>query len=330
MRRICNAVRLDRALSDIKSADVHGVVIGVYRKCFNVLIGSGTIVSVFVNTGYTMPMSIHTNLNEGGEPFFDCVFEGDDVWISGGVLTSGGFACILSDAILQELHRCAVPETDAAILKKQQLLFASLLRKHGKRRGEGKNLERWIRFLFEEIAPPPSEKILCSLAYLFEAISTGDKQAIIAGLERTVGAGIGLTPSADDVICGMCHALHMFGAGGEFLSLLQRYIKVYGHDRTTLVSAQQLELSADGVMSDPVFHLMQCISQNAPEDRMRRALCKTVEYGSSSGTELCMGILAGCHLVSAEAAGQTVCFAAGKESGDYDGQKEFCREKQVL
>ena len=330
MRRICNAVRLDRALSDLKSADVHGVVIGVYRKCFNVLIGSGPIVSVFVNTGYAMPMSIHTNLNEGGEPFFDCVFEGDDVWISGGVLTSGGFACILSDAILQEMHRCAVPGTDAAILENQQLLFASLLKKHGKRRGEGKNLERWIKFLFEGIAPPPSEKILCSLAYLFEAIRSGEEQAVIAGLERTVGAGIGLTPSADDVICGMCHALYLFGAGGEFLNLLRSYVKAFGRGRTTLVSTQQLELSADGVMSDPLFHLMQCIAQNVPEDTMRRALCKTVEYGSSSGTELCMGILAGCCLVSAEAAGQTMCFAAGKESGNYDGQKEFCGEKQIL
>ena len=330
MRRICNAVRLDRALSDLKSADVHGVVIGVYRKCFNVLIGSGTIVSVFVNTGYAMPMSIHTNLNEGGEPFFDCVFEGDDVWISGGVLTSGGFACILSDAILQEMHRCAVPGTDAAILENQQLLFASLLKKHGKRRGEGKNLERWIKFLFEGIAPPPSEKILCSLAYLFEAIRSGEEQAVIAGLERTVGAGIGLTPSADDVICGMCHALYLFGAGGEFLNLLRSYVKAFGRGRTTLVSTQQLELSADGVMSDPLFHLMQCIAQNVPEDTMRRALCKTVEYGSSSGTELCMGILAGCCLVSAEAAGQTMCFAAGKESWNYDGQKEFCGEKQIL
>ena len=320
MRRICNAVRLDRALSDLKSADVHGVVIGVYRKCFNVLIGSGTIVSVFVNTGYAMPMSIHTNLNEGGEPFFDCVFEGDDVWISGGVLTSGGFACILSDAILQEMHRCAVPGTDAAILENQQLLFASLL----------KNLERWIKFLFEGIAPPPSEKILCSLAYLFEAIRSGEEQAVIAGLERTVGAGIGLTPSADDVICGMCHALYLFGAGGEFLNLLRSYVKAFGRGRTTLVSTQQLELSADGVMSDPLFHLMQCIAQNVPEDTMRRALCKTVEYGSSSGTELCMGILAGCCLVSTEAAGQTMCFAAGKESGNYDGQKEFCGEKQIL
>lgn len=306
------------------------MVIGVYRKCFNVLIGSGTIVSVFVNTGYAMPMSIHTNLNEGGEPFFDCVFEGDDVWISGGVLTSDGFACILFDAILQEMHRCAVPGTDAAILENQQLLFASLLKKHGKRRGEGKNLERWIKFLFEGIAPPPSEKILCSLAYLFEAIRSGEKQAVIAGLERTVGAGIGLTPSADDVICGMCHALYLFGAGREFLSLLRSYVKAFGRGRTTLVSTQQLELSADGVMSDPLFHLMQCIAQNVPEDTMRRALCKTVEYGSSSGTELCMGILAGCCLVSTEAAGQTMCFAAGKESGNYDGQKEFCGEKQIL
>ena len=306
------------------------MVIGVYRKCFNVLIGSGTIVSVFVNTGYAMPMSIHTNLNEGGEPFFDFVFEGDDVWISGGVLTSDGFACILFDAILQEMHRCAVPGTDAAILENQQLLFASLLKKHGKRRGEGKNLERWIKFLFEGIAPPPSEKILCSLAYLFEAIRSGEKQAVIAGLERTVGAGIGLTPSADDVICGMCHALYLFGAGGEFLSLLRSYVKAFGRGRTTLVSTQQLELSADGAMSDPLFHLMQCIAQNVPEDTMRRALCKTVEYGSSSGTELCMGILAGCCLVSTEAAGQTMCFAAGKESGNYDGQKEFCGEKQIL
>ena len=306
------------------------MVIGVYRKCFNVLIGSGTIVSVFVNTGYAMPMSIHTNLNEGGEPFFDCVFEGDDVWISGGVLTSDGFACILFDAILQEMHRCAVPGTDAAILENQQLLFASLLKKHGKRRGEGKNLERWIKFLFEGIAPPPSEKILCSLAYLFEAIRSGEKQAVIAGLERTVGAGIGLTPSADDVICGMCHALYLFGAGGEFLSLLRSYVKAFGRGRTTLVSTQQLEFSADGAMSDPLFHLMQCIAQNVPEDTMRRALCKTVEYGSSSGTELCMGILAGCCLVSTEAAGQTMCFAAGKESGNYDGQKEFCGEKQIL
>ena len=128
----------------------------------------------------------------------------------------------------------------------------------------------------------------------------------------------------------MCHALYLFGAGGEFLNLLRSYVKAFGRGRTTLVSTQQLELSADGVMSDPLFHLMQCIAQNVPEDTMRRALCKTVEYGSSSGTELCMGILAGCCLVSTEAAGQTMCFAAGKESGNYDGQKEFCGEKQIL
>lgn len=297
---------MDLALSGWLHDDVYGQVMGVYEKCFNILTNDGLIVGVFGDTPSLMPLSILTDISDKNSFFHRHIQDGDNVYITGGILSVPGaqFTCLLSNSERQEMHRCAAGAVDRNVLQKQTMLLARLLLTYGKANGEGKNIDVWEDILFKGKNPGNTFRILFPLATLIQAIRLGDEESIYLSFNRTIGAGIGLTPSADDIICGISYALYMFDSrkiSATFLSTLRNYVRKCGRDRTTLVSAQQLELSSQGIMSDPVYELLCAIAQNAPEELLRQTLCRTLDYGSSSGTELCMGILAGCCIAN------TVC-----------------------
>lgn len=302
---IHRAKMIDSVLAPWKRENAHGRVMGVYRKCFNILTDEGRIVGVFTDIDGLMPLGIITDTDPKQEFSRSSIQSGDEVFVSGGILSvpCGGFECVLTDAVTRELRRCIASGTEKKTLEEQSRVFSRLLGEYGRKNGEGAHFDQWRDFLFRGVEPPRSLKILSALAELYSAAASGDPGKTELCFNKTVGAGIGLTPSADDVICGMADAMYTFGGkkGEIFLSALSEYVKKQGRERTTLISAQQLEQSAEGVMSDTVFALLCAVARNAPEELLKRELCRALDHGSSSGTELCMGILAGCCLAN------TVC-----------------------
>ena len=303
MRNECTAADMDRELAGWKTGNAYGQVIGVYRRCFNILTDEGGIVSIFGSVPYLMPMSIRTRLDPDTVPFAECACEGDEVFIFQGTLSipASGFRCRLGSAVLHEMRRRSVPGTDPQLLYRQCLRMAELMRVHARQAGEGANLTYWTEYLLHGKAIPPEKRILNAAARLKDAALSYDEERIRTCLMDTVGAGIGLTPSADDMISGMAHAIYMFRddeAGDRFLQTLRGFIRENGRERTTRVSAQQLEQSACGIMSDPVYELLCCMAQDTPENMLEQALIRVLDYGGSSGTELCMGVLALCTLAN--------------------------------
>ena len=291
----CSVSCFDSSLADLRTGFHTATVIGVYRKCFHLLMDDGRLITVFGKIKQQMPMSLRTDV-PGEEPFgLLPLVEGQRACLERGFLTvpDGCFFCMLGGKEV-DLHRPSLP------LPKCIDLFQDTLVRFGKQRGEGRWLNTWCEHISRNTVLPEQAKLLNRIDGLMEALDSNDSIAIREGLMNTVGMGIGLTPSADDLICGLAAAAWLYWPEKNkqlFLNLLRGFCQEQGQNRTTLVSCQQLLLTAQGILSDPVFDLANALSLGRV-DVMDSLTEEVIGYGSSSGTELCMGFLAGLRMAA--------------------------------
>ena len=122
---------------------------------------------------------------------------------------------------------------------------------------------------------------------LMTAIDRGDSREIALCAEKLLGLGLGLTPSADDVLLGMLYVFrtvpHRAPAGAQMLS---ESIAQLSDRCTNQISAAYLKAVLAG----------------APYERMEQVFCglcggevleieKLTQIGSSSGSEMLLGML---------------------------------------
>ena len=122
---------------------------------------------------------------------------------------------------------------------------------------------------------------------MIAAFETGDVVGIGSCVEKLLGLGLGLTPSADDVLLGM---LYVFGALQEqcppAVEPFRENIAQLCEQKTNQISAAYLK----------------AIMAGAPFERMEQVLCglcakenldiqQLTQIGSSSGSEMLLGML---------------------------------------
>lgn len=110
----------------------------------------------------------------------------------------------------------------------------------------------------------------------------------VAGL---VGAGLGLTPSGDDALCGVLLALRAWAPSIEPLAAAARAVDRYRH-RTTDLSASLLGAAAVGYAVPEVVSLVQTLSASGPEGlgSLDERLAAVLAIGHTSGRDLVAGL----------------------------------------
>lgn len=289
---LCRETCCDSSLGDLREEFHRAHILGVYRRSFHLLLDDHRLVTVFGNVRRPMPMSICTDAT-AEYPFAAApLAEGMPAFFCDGILTiqEAAFWCSLGGDTI-DLHRKSLP-VPASFLE----LEAALLR-HGKRTGAGEWLSQWVHWLKEGGELPGEALVLQRIVRLIFAADCDFRQ-LHKVLMESIGLGIGLTPSADDMICGMAAAAWLFWPEQRkrpFLEALHQFCAAKGEERTTLVSCQQLLLAAQGILSDPIFQLAEAVSMGR-EESIDVSMAELVQYGSSSGTELGMGLLAGVRM----------------------------------
>ena len=112
-----------------------------------------------------------------------------------------------------------------------------------------------------------------------------------------VGCGPGLTPSGDDVLCGVLLGLRLHPHGsGALVAELWRAVQPR-LTATTSLSAALLREAADGYAVDPVIRLLERLAVEGTPDPTARSVAEAVgavlAIGHTSGADL-LGGLAGC------------------------------------
>jgi hypothetical protein len=135
-------------------------------------------------------------------------------------------------------------------------------------------------------------------AALAESCAAGDLAGAVEAAERIVGLGPGLTPSGDDILCGLMVSLRLVGGAvrhGETAVWLADWlgaaVTADAGTRTTALAATLLHCAAAGNAGAEVTAVLRCLAgREPPAAAVRRLLA----VGHTSGADLAHGVLAGC------------------------------------
>jgi uncharacterized protein DUF2877 len=115
--------------------------------------------------------------------------------------------------------------------------------------------------------------------------------------EHLIGLGLGLTPSADDTICGIMAVLYILGKNSlidmKYVSAVNEAI-ISNMDgmSTTLVSKEFLEHAARGEVTEHVNNVINVVLSSS-EGLLISKVEKLLDMGETSGTDITLGIILG-------------------------------------
>ena len=131
---------------------------------------------------------------------------------------------------------------------------------------------------------------------LFAALRQRDAEAAGEAAYSIAGCGIGLTPSADDFLCGvMASVLASAIARGEQNKWLPitAAMAERAAPRTNLISAAFLRQAACGQLSSDVLILIRTLYSSVLSLRLPSAAMNVIAFGETSGTDILTGIYFG-------------------------------------
>lgn len=128
------------------------------------------------------------------------------------------------------------------------------------------------------------------------AYRSGDLTGVAVLSGKLFGYGIGLTPYMDDFFCGLMIAEHYAGLcapwEAESHSTVIRSVMQNLEQKTNLISSNMIRQAGEGLCTEGILNLMNALLTDKDED-LERYIQQVFQYGSSSGTDICCGILAG-------------------------------------
>ena len=118
----------------------------------------------------------------------------------------------------------------------------------------------------------------------------------LAGIERFVGWGEGLTPAGDDYLVGLCAALGALVQGDAarraFLARVRGFVASQ-RARTTPISAHWLVLASRGHFNADLLRALDALRTERDVHVARDALDALMAVGATSGADALTGILSG-------------------------------------
>ena len=140
---------------------------------------------------------------------------------------------------------------------------------------------------------PYCASALPAIRTLLEGVAAGDRRRIDRGLDALLGLGPGLTPSGDDVLCGILYVLLRSDASERAgVRMLAQAAAAEAPAKTNAVSAAYLTAIAGG----EDYERMQGVWLELTGEDVSRA-GQLLEVGSCSGGDMLFGMLAAGRLL---------------------------------
>lgn len=250
-----------------------GRTAGIYKNCFNVITEGNELVTFFKKTDRFSTRALLT----------DFCSNMTSLPLSDGMRVTRFEKCILAGNVVFDM---TCPETISV--------------KRGKiPHGADEDIEKNIGILKETLEIYGRKSPVFENKILSEKVKCGFellKANPMSGFSALIGLGAGLTPSCDDIISGISAYFYLNGIGERFNALLAKYLYENGDFATTAVSKNLLTDVADGYINGSLYNLICAVAND--EKSIEKCALDMIDYGSTSGTETCYGVILGYLLSS--------------------------------
>lgn len=295
------------AASRILGHERIGIVHSVFRRVFNILIPSKRLISVVREDVGRGPINIVINLPQSMSMTSVGVEKNQRVMKVDDSIIVGNNRVIIST---NNARRWEVPKNFREHVLKIEKIRENLatvkqtMDPYGRFDGLGQLMAYLGDEQSEESVTKESnvftQRALPHIADLLNAIRAGGFQDIKGSAKELIGLGLGLTPSADDVLSGLMASLVLvsrnLGVGTILASRVNEEIASCVPGRTTLISQEILMHAAAGEANEPVITLIEKILTADPH-KVENATRDVLAIGETSGTDIVQGILLGSQLI---------------------------------
>ncbi len=248
---------------------MHGsvTVCGIYDKCFNVKNQKNELITVFINTDFISTRAIITDYAQSINKL--AIKNGEN----------GEFKAnkLIFEKLTIDLSSYKTIKTKRSSVKTEQKPYIDEFTDYINQYGKNSVLRDKENIVYK--------KFINGLIFL-----NIDNEKLFDSL---LGLGAGLTPSCDDFISGLTALFYLTNKNADFNKQLKTYINAKGWEKTTFVSSNLLLDVAVGYINLAIYNLIYSLFND--KTKLKENTIKMINYGSSSGTEVCLGILAGCY-----------------------------------
>lgn len=248
-----------------------GRTAGIYKNCFNVITEGNELVTFFKKTDRFSTRALLT----------DFCSNMTSLPLSDGMRVTRFEKYILAGEVVFDM---TCPETIS--VKRGKI-------PHGADIQKNIGILKKTLEIYGRKSPVFENKILSEkVKYGFELLKANP----MSGFSALIGLGAGLTPSCDDIVSGISAYFYLNGIGERFNALLAKYLYENGDFATTAVSKNLLTDVADGYINGSLYNLICAVAND--EKSIEKCALDMIDYGSTSGTETCYGVILGYILSS--------------------------------
>ncbi|HZW58425.1 MAG TPA: DUF2877 domain-containing protein [Nitrososphaerales archaeon] len=141
---------------------------------------------------------------------------------------------------------------------------------------------------------------LSKVADLLRAIEEKEINGVEESAGALVGIGYGLTPAADDLLCGIMLSSYLLtenlGGDLETVRRMNQIIASRSEERTTVLSSQHLKQAALGNGNEFSVGTVRDLATSHNNTDIESSAAKLLAVGSTSGTDNAIGIILGSYL----------------------------------
>ncbi|KZE52192.1 hypothetical protein AV540_09955 [Brevibacillus parabrevis] len=281
----------------LASSSFHGFVHSVFERTINLkCLDDNELYTIVCNKLDNGPNTLVIDLPSlsGME-----VAEGDPVYGKGDelIVGSGVFICI-RQATRWEAHLPSFP-CNIDVLRENVAFMKQYVDAKGKT--GGMKMSSRPASLFER----ETSRMLNERAEALSIeLAKGNSESASEQAVRLVGLGPGLTPSGDDYLVGLCIVYKMQNIPCYLSCHFFEKVVELSRGLTNEISSITLKKAANGKVRESLVDLLRCLTQGSREELLP-ALEKVVGIGSSSGTDMALGLI--CGLERNLEAGGNVC-----------------------
>ncbi|MEK4487311.1 DUF2877 domain-containing protein [Psychrobacillus sp. FSL H8-0484] len=177
--------------------------------------------------------------------------------------------------------------TNTDVLKKNLKLMKQYIDIHGQSGGMKNKLIGESPFE-QELSKMISERTSLLMTALFnKQIQQAVRHAI-----SLLGLGPGLTPSGDDFLVGLFTSFHLENSPFSSYKWFLKEVEKEARTATNEISYMAIKTAAKGKVRESIIALVDALLEEN-EEQLILTLVKVLKIGSSSGTDIALGILAG-------------------------------------
>lgn len=274
-------------IQQLRQNAVHGVIHSVFERTVNIrCAGTGELYTIASHRLDNGPNTLRCEIDS----FDDLQLKpGDSVYVVNGMLYLGRKLAVSIQDIQQ--WNCVLPEfpADQEVFRKNLPVVKRWIDSQGisggmKRGTESSLFNNETYSLLKEIS-----------MFLLDALDNGNVDLAVQYGVRLVGLGPGLTPSGDDFLVGLFTIINLPNSPLRVYKSFCTEILRLTVELTNIISYTALSKAAAGQVRENIISFLRALLYSDSSEAVSR-LKPVLDIGSSSGTDIAVGLIAGLEL----------------------------------